>query len=155
MRAGAVIRTAHKEGGTTLSCEHGVFTRRDHGESDAVVTFRDERAFLAVVREHLRPPVSHAGSNAGISEQEAWRTLVGQLETDGAGVPGTRLGATRAAAVWGMVVAASLVLLGARARAELRDRDLAPSIEALTLPAAVVLALCVLVAAVWLRRHWR
>lgn len=57
--------------------------------------------------------------------------------------------------VWGVVVAASLVVLFSKLRAVLRDREPAAGIDALVAPAAVCLVIALLVAAVWLRRHWR
>jgi succinate dehydrogenase/fumarate reductase flavoprotein subunit len=159
MRAGACLRTAHKEGGTEVSFQRGVWTRSDYGESNATQTFRDERAFLAFLREHFRWEVSRDVAPAEVSELEAWKALLGRLEPGAsaahAGARGSAQLTGRGPTVWGIVVAAALVLLFTRARAELRGRELSPSIEALTLPAAVVLAVCVIVAAVWLRKHWK
>jgi hypothetical protein len=154
MRSGEFLRTAHKEGGTIVEFTRGVWTRSDYGESSATQTFRDDRAFLAFVREHFRWELSRDVAPAEVSEVEAWKALLRRLEVGHAGAaraPGTSRGVT----VWGIVAAAALVLLFTRARAELRGRELSPSIEALTLPAAIVLGVCVIVAAVWLRKHWK
>lgn len=79
LRNGRRFSTAHKEGGTNISFQSGVFVRQDFGESEERLTFRAEGEFLEFLRRfydwearreiYPHPPL----------ELDAWKYILAQL----------------------------------------------------------------------------
>jgi hypothetical protein len=168
IRAGAFLETLHKEGSTRFAFVGGRWTRSEDGESRSQRVFDDERDFIADLARHLATRIGEepAGDGDAARAEERrrtrlWRLGASLLESpasfDTARAHGAEDSgnAQRWVLAWGLVVATSFVLVGARVRAELFDRPLSPSIAALTPAASIAFLLAVVVAVVWLRRHWR
>ena len=58
-------------------------------------------------------------------------------------------------AVWGVIVAAAMTIIGAGIRAAVFDRRIPAGVDTLFLPAAIVLGVVVVVAVIWLRKNWK
>lgn len=79
LRNGLRFSTAHKEGGTNISFQSGMFVRQDFGESEERVTFRAEGEFLEFLRRfydwearreiYPHPPL----------ELDAWKYILARL----------------------------------------------------------------------------
>ena len=156
MRAGACFRTAHKEGGTTIAWVDGRWVRGDYGDWNTSNEYRDERKFLAFLRKFFDHEVSRNVAPDDVPEETAWRLILRLLELE-ARPPGY-LGPSRATRygvlAWGMMVAICMIILFVKLRIWVRGRGPEPVIDAMVLPAAGVLGLCIIVGALWLRRHW-
>lgn len=156
MRAGACFRTAHKEGGTTIAYVDGRWVRGDYGDRNTTNEYRDERKFLAFLRKFFDHEVSRNVAPGDVPEETAWRLILRLLELEAA--PRGYLGPSRATRygvlAWGMVVALCMIILFVKLRIWVRGRGPEPVIEAMVLPAAGVLGVCAIIAALWLRRHW-
>ncbi|MBK8250131.1 MAG: hypothetical protein IPK85_22480 [Gemmatimonadetes bacterium] len=154
MRAGACFRTAHKEGGTTITYTNGRWSRADYGDWNTANEYRDERKFLAFLREFFHTEVTRNVAPDTVPEETAWRLILRLLQPGPAGYVGPSRATRYGVLIWGMVVATSMIILFARLRIWVRGRAPVPGLDALVLPAAGVLGLCAIIAAFWLRRHW-
>lgn len=153
MREGAEFRTAHKEGGTTISFRGGQWSRVDNGEWSTVDHYNSEASLLAFLRKFFDVEVSRNILPDRVPEDKAWRLILRQLR-DGSGAAAPMRQVSPGVLVWGLLVTTSLVLAFSKVRIALRGRAPVPLIDALFYPSLGVFGVCVLVAAVWLRRHW-
>ena len=155
MRTGAEFRTAHKEGGTTISFRGGRWSRVDYGEWSTTEHFQVEAQFLSFLRTFFDVEVSRNILPDRVPDEKAWRLILRLLRDGGGAANAVVRQVSPAVVVWAMVTATSFILAGAKVRIALRGRTPVPSIDALFYPSLGVLGLCVLVAAVWLRRNWQ
>jgi hypothetical protein len=155
MREGAIFRTAHKEGGTTISHRDGRWSRVDYGESTTSEHFHDEATFLVFLRRFFSAEVSRNAAPDEVPEEKAWRLILRLLQrgdTHGVDLPPRK--ASTGVLVWGLLTATSIILPMAKVRIAVRGRDPLPGLDALFYPSLGVFAACVLVGGIWLRRHW-
>ena len=80
LQAGASFRRAHKEGGTNIRVENGVYVRQDYGESSLRETFGEEAAFLAFLRKFYDAETSYSVAPARVSDETAWRLILTSLD---------------------------------------------------------------------------
>lgn len=84
MRAGAIMSSVHKEGGTRISWERDRFVVSDYGEAESLVEFTDEASFLAMLRQRYDGEVSRHTYPQRVPELAAWKLILRLLwrETD-------------------------------------------------------------------------
>jgi hypothetical protein len=87
LRNGATYRTAHKEGGTTISYFLGRFLCTDYGESSDVTVFASEAKFLAFLRRFHDWQISHQAA-APVAEYDAWKLMLRLLDSAGPSAAG-------------------------------------------------------------------
>lgn len=79
LHGGAEFRTAHKEGGTTISWRHGRYVREDYGDWTERAEFTDDREFLAFLR-HFFDWQSCGPLGQQTPEPERWRNIRNLLD---------------------------------------------------------------------------
>lgn len=84
MRAGAILSSVHKEGGTRIAWERDRSVASDYGESNALVEFTDEATFLAMLRRRYDGEISRHTYPQRVAELVAWKLILRLLwrETD-------------------------------------------------------------------------
>ncbi|MBL9154394.1 MAG: hypothetical protein JNK37_18025 [Verrucomicrobiales bacterium] len=79
LKRGGTFGTAHKEGGTRIYWHDGRYIRSDYGDYQDSQSYRDEAAFLGMLRQFFQFEVTrHAGSQP-LPELDAWKLILRQL----------------------------------------------------------------------------
>jgi hypothetical protein len=79
MKAGRYFATSHKEGGSHLRYQYGIFTRTDHGDDPGHNVYPTTGSFLAALRQFCDPQVTRHTAGK-IEELDAWKLILRLLE---------------------------------------------------------------------------
>jgi hypothetical protein len=82
MRAGAILSTVNKEGGTCVSWQRDYFVASDYGESNERVEFTDEAAFLAMLRKRFDGETLRHTYPLRAPELVVWKLILRLLRRD-------------------------------------------------------------------------
>jgi hypothetical protein len=77
--AGASIETAHKEGGSRIHFQNGLFIHEEYGEWESRREFSDERKFLDHLWQVRGEIVSTRYGSPPLSDLEVWQAIVERL----------------------------------------------------------------------------
>lgn len=151
MRAGAVARRVHKEGSTTFAFRAGQWRRVDGGDLRGAETFRSDAAFFDGLRRSFDGELRRNVAPDALPELVAWRLLLRLLEEDDHFTPPA---SNRGVVAWALLLVTATTLALGKLRIAWHGRDSVPLIDRLFYPSLVVVAVCLVVGALWLRRHW-
>lgn len=80
MRDGATYSTAHKEGGAVIRFHARRFVYAEYGDYETRREFASDTEFLAFLREFFEYRIVRPAGSAAVSEADAWRQILQQLE---------------------------------------------------------------------------